>query len=113
MKLIAPALTALLLLTIAEIAIAEPLLTISCENPKGFRMQYGVSPHDLVEAKQNHRPEPEPRLKGPTQDGYGERPTFIVDANQKNMTVVWTESPETVAARKLARQLDTLFELRP
>jgi hypothetical protein len=59
---------------------------------------------DLAEAKQNHRPEPEPRLKGPTQDGYDERATFVIDADQKNMTVVWTESPETVAARKLARQ---------
>jgi hypothetical protein len=42
MKLIAPAVTALLLLTIAKISIAEPLLTTPCENPKGFRMQHGV-----------------------------------------------------------------------
>jgi hypothetical protein len=105
MKLIAPALTALLsLLTIAETAVAQPLLTISCDKPKGFNMRYGVPLHELAEAQQNHRPEPKPSLKGPTQDGYFETPNFVIDANQKNMTVVWTESPETVAARKSMKQ---------
>src|SRR4029453_17201252 len=91
------ALSAILAISLSPKAIAEPLVTISCEKPEGVSMAYGVSPTDRINASANSQSgKIEPRLKGPTKDGYRGKPTFVVDSNKKNITVSWTELPENV-----------------
>src|SRR4030095_363980 len=86
-------------------AIAEPLVTISCEKPEGVSMAYGVSPTDRINASANSQSgKIEPRLKGPTKDGYRGKPTFVVDSNKKNITVSWTELPEDAELQKQAKE---------
>jgi hypothetical protein len=88
------------------ISIAEPLVTIPCDKPNGFNMQYGVSFTERLEAARNNLPEPtKPKLTGPTKDGYAGKPTFIIDTNRKDMTVVWSELPDDVKLRQQAKDL--------
>ena len=51
-------------------AFAEPLVTITCDKPEGFSIAYEPT---------------KPSVKGPTKDGYRGKPTFVIDANKKNM----------------------------
>jgi hypothetical protein len=89
-----------------SISVAEPLVTISCDKPDGFNMTYGVSFGERVEASKNNLPEPtKPSLKGPNKDGYLGKPTFIIDTNRKDMTVVWSELPDDVKLRQQAKEL--------
>jgi hypothetical protein len=83
---------------------AEPMLTISCEKPKGFNIEYGTTLHERVEADQKKQAEPAPSLKGPTKDGYSGLPTFSIDSNKKKMTVTWAEPPENAEVRKLEKE---------
>jgi hypothetical protein len=57
------------------------------------------------EASQKKQPEPPPALSGPNKDGYGGKPTFVIDSNAKDMTVIWAELPEDVELRKQAKEL--------
>jgi hypothetical protein len=87
-------------------SIAEPNVTISCDKPEGFNMKYGVSFTEQLEAAKNKLPEPtKPTLTGPTKDGYAGKPTFIIDKNEKDMTVVWSELPDDVKLRQQAKEL--------
>jgi hypothetical protein len=88
---------------------AEPPLTISCEPPDGFNIGYGTTITERIAADQKKQPEPPPTLRGPTKDGYSRKPTFVIDSNRKNMTVIWAESPDDVEVRKLAKK----FNLAP
>ena len=85
---------------------AEPLLTISCENPDGFSIKYGTTITERIAADQKKQPEPPPTLRGPTKDGYSQKPTFIIDSDRKKLTVIWAESPDDVEVRKLAKQFN-------
>jgi hypothetical protein len=86
-------------------AIAEPLVTISCDKPEGFNIVYGVSLTERFNASQNNQQRPtEPSLKGPTKDGYSGKPTFVIDSNKKNMTIGWTKLPEDVELKKQAKE---------
>jgi hypothetical protein len=85
---------------------AGPMLTISCDKPNGFNIAYGASFKERVEARREKQPEPPPSLKGPTQDAYTGKPTFIIDSNEKKMTIIWTELPEDVELRKKAKELN-------
>jgi len=67
-------------------------------------MQYGVSFSDPLRATENNQPEPKPSLEGPTKDGFVGKPTFVVDTNEKNVTVIWGELPEDVELRKNAKE---------
>ena len=87
-------------------AIAEPLVTISCEKPDGFSLAYGVSFSDRLNASSNNQPEPtKPSLKGPVKDGYAGKPTFVIDLNKKKMTMIWGELPDDIQLRKRAKEL--------
>ena len=97
------ALCAVLAISLAPMAIAEPLVTISCEKPEGVSMAYGVSPTDRMNASAN-RGKIEPSLKGPTKDGYRGKPTFVIDSNKKNITISWTELPEDAELQKQAKE---------
>ena len=80
--------------------LAEPLVTISCHEPKGSRMEYGASARERVRAEIDKKSEPKPQLRGPTKDGYDMNPTFIVDSGKKKLTVTWSESASDVELRK-------------
>jgi hypothetical protein len=101
--------TVILALTcIAVNADAETLVTITCEKPNGFRMEYGTS----AEAATGSEPE-KATLSGPTKDAYRGKPTFIVDPTRKNMIVIWNQSPEDAAWKKQAKDLFNLNSLSP
>jgi hypothetical protein len=98
--------TALVLACICAIpkADAEPLVTISCDKPNGFNIRYGTTLQQRFEASQKKQPEPAPALSGPNKDGYLGTPTFVVDSNKKDMTIIWAELPEDVELRKQAKE---------
>src|SRR5215467_9878882 len=75
---------------------AEPMLTISCEEPKGSSIEYGSTPAERIAADQKKEPRPSPTLRGPTEDGYSRKPTFVIDSDEKNVTVIWAESREDI-----------------
>jgi hypothetical protein len=102
-RLVIIAMLALTCLTVAK-AEAEPLVTISCDKPEGFSIQYGVSFPESLEASKKNQAEPPPSLKGPTKDGILGTPTFVIDSNREKMTVTWAELPEDVEARKQAKE---------
>lgn len=84
---------------------AEPMLTISCDKPEGFNIEYGTTLMQRFEASQKKQPEPQPALSGPNKDGYVGKPTFVIDSN-RNVTVIWAELPEDVELRKRAKELN-------
>jgi hypothetical protein len=99
------ALCALLAICLSPNAIAEPLVTISCEKPEGVSMAYGVSLTDRVNASANGQSgKIEPSLKGPTKDGYRGKPTFVIDSNKKNIAISWTQLPEDAELQKQAKE---------
>src|SRR4030095_4514332 len=99
------ALCAILAISLTPKAIAEPLVTISCEKPEGVSMAYGVSLTDRMNASANNQSgNIKPSLKGPTKDGYRGKPTFVIDSNKKSITISWTELPEDAQLQKQAKE---------
>src|SRR5690349_20324607 len=91
------------------LSLAEPIVTISCEAPKGFRMEYGASARERVQAENDHRPEPKPHLKGPMKDAYTSIRTFIVDSGRKRLTIVWSESAADAEHRQRSKELNVPY----
>jgi hypothetical protein len=106
MRLCVLATTLVVLAYTVSIAKAEPLVTVYCDKPNGFNIAYGTTLKERVEAEQNKQQEPAPALRGPAKDDYSGRPTFIIDSNEKKMTVIWAELPEDVALRKKPQELN-------
>jgi hypothetical protein len=99
------ALCTILAISFSPRAIAEPLVTISCEKPEGVSMAYGVSLTERMNGSANSQSgKIEPSLKGPTKDGYRGKPTFVIDSNKKNITIAWTEFPEDPELQKQAKE---------
>jgi hypothetical protein len=99
------ALCTILAISLSPKAIAEPLVTISCEKPEGVSMAYGVSLTDRMNALANSQSgKIEPSLKGPTKDGYRGKPTFVIDSNKKTITISWTQFPEDPELQKQAKE---------
>ncbi|MBI1174787.1 MAG: hypothetical protein GC139_05920 [Sideroxydans sp.] len=103
----------LLACLVPSFVVAEPLLTISCDTPKGSRMAYGVSIPERVEAEINKKPVPKAHLKGPIADGYLARPTFVVDSAKKKLTVVWSESASDLEQKKKSKELGVPYCCSP
>jgi hypothetical protein len=97
---------ALLLSLPLSAASAEPLVTITCDQPKGFNITYGTSLRERFEAREKKLPFPTPTFSGPNNDGFLSKPTFVIDANKRDVTVIWTELPEDVELRKQAKKLN-------
>ncbi len=55
------------------------LLTISCDQPRGIRMEYGVSVGDALAAAANNVPDPKPSFTGPRPDAYVLKPTILIN----------------------------------
>ncbi|MEA2627343.1 MAG: hypothetical protein QOD06_3388 [Candidatus Binatota bacterium] len=94
------------ILVASSSAVASPLLTITCHEPKGQRVEYGVFPEEYMDAKGNGKPLPTPRRRE-SADGYsGVHPTFIVDSvRPKSMTVLWGDSAKFDAPKAAAKSL--------
>lgn len=92
---------AVLTISLAPSAIAEPLVTISCEKPEGVSMAYGIS---LAERMNASGAKVEPSLKGPTKDEYRGKPTFVIDTDKKTIGISWTEFPEDPELLKQAKE---------
>lgn len=71
------------------LSIAAPVVTISCDIPKGSSMEYGESSYDRVKSAIDKKPVPKPRLIVNKADGYTERPTFIILPTKKKLIVTW------------------------
>jgi hypothetical protein len=103
--LVAVAVLALTCIVTVRKSDAGSLVTISCDKPSGFSMEYGISSIDRLRAKIDNEPEPtKPTLKGPTKDSLSIKPTFVIDSNKKKITVIWNELTEDAALRKKAKE---------
>jgi len=103
--LVAVAVLALTCIVTVPKADAGSLVTISCDKPSGFSMEYGISPFDSLRARMNNEPEPtKPTLKGPKEDSLSIKPTFVIDSNKKKITIIWSELAEDAASRKKAKE---------
>src|SRR5262244_4665026 len=99
------ALCTILAISFSPRAIAEPLVTISCEKPEGVSMAYGVSLTERMNGSANNQSgKIEPSLKGPTKDAYRGKPTFVIDSDKKNVAISWTEFPEDPELQKQAKE---------
>jgi hypothetical protein len=96
----------LMILLMPSPALTEPILTITCHEPKGKRMEYGVFLYEYYDAKIKKQTLPKPRLRT-MDDGYtGLTIPFIIDSAAPNkMTYVWGETAEVESYRKDARRL--------
>jgi hypothetical protein len=56
--------------------------------------------------KKSNQNLPPRKLTGPNEDGYGGKPTFVIDSNRRKMTVIWAELPEDAELRKRAKELN-------
>jgi len=65
-----------------------PLVTITCESPKGLTQDYGVTGAQRMQAAGDHKPQPAAHFSGPYEDGFTGRPTFIVDSDRKMLTLL-------------------------
>src|SRR5262249_49839950 len=89
------ALCAVLTIALSPNAIADPLVTISCEKPEGVSMAYGVSLAERMNAPAGGQSgKVDPSLKGPTKDAYRRKPTFVMECDKKNVGMSWPELPE-------------------
>ncbi len=88
------------------------LLTISCDQPKGIRMEYGVSVGDALAAAANNVPDPKPSFTGPRPDAYVLKPTILINRARTQATIVWSRPPEEEAdaKRRLAADLPPLSD---
>ncbi len=75
------------LLLFASSATAEPMMTVTCEQPKGVRTEYGVSLSEYFDAHMQKRPESKPSFKAPKPDAFIGKPTFIADSSKRKATV--------------------------
>ncbi len=92
------------LLLLSNMVLAEPMMTCTCDQPKGVRTEYGVSLNEYFDAHMEKRPEAKPSFKEPKPDAFINKPTFIVDSGKTKMTVVWSESDEDIKSRKESRK---------
>src|SRR5689334_6602639 len=76
---------------LATAANADPLLTISCDPPKGTTVAYGVNGTEYAESEVKHVPPPRPALRGPEPDGFSARFSLVVSPTGHEATVVWED----------------------
>jgi hypothetical protein len=86
---------------------AEPLLTISCPAPRGTSVLYGVSNLADMKAGIDHTPRPAPTYRS-TPDELLFKPTFVLDSNKKNITVVYAEREKDVKLRESTTEVGAI-----
>ncbi len=96
----------IMILLVPSPALTEPILTITCHEPKGKRMEYGVFPNEHIDAMVKKKAPPKPRFRT-VDDGYtGLTATFIVDsAAPDKMTYIWGDTAEFEPYKDTARQV--------
>ena len=70
---------------------AEPLVTITCDPPKGVSQRYGVTDEDRMKTAHGV---PAPHLIPPEPDGYNSKPIFLVDSSRTKLTMLWSNLKE-------------------
>ncbi len=89
---------------------ANPLVTVSCDMPKGYSMEYGVSSFERIDAAISEKQEPtNSHFKEAMKDGYENKPTFIISSDKKKATVVWAESAKEIKHREQAKSLNAPY----
>src|SRR5882672_9311594 len=61
--MIKTAFVGIMILLMPSLALTEPILTITCHEPKGKRMEYGVFPNEHIDAIVKKKAPPKPRLR--------------------------------------------------
>jgi hypothetical protein len=77
---------------------AEPLVTITCDPPKGVSQRYGITDEDRMKTAHGV---PAPHLIPPEPDGYKGKPIFIVDSNKRKLTTLWADAQPNEEAREV------------
>lgn len=95
------------------LSVANPVVTISCDIPKGSSMEYGESSYARVQSAIDKKPVPKPGLVVNKADGYEERPTFLIDSTKKKLIVTWAESDVELQQRKQAKELGVPYCCSP
>jgi hypothetical protein len=103
---------ALILALVPLACSADPLVTITCAQPKGLSQYYGIAARDREKAASEHK-QPENHLSEPDKDGFNAKPTFIVDSNRKKLTLLWAESAGETALRQWSKNLGTQWDPDP
>lgn len=99
---------------ITTLSFAEPLVTVSCHEPMGSSMEYGVSSFERVQAAIDKKQKPtESHFKEAIKDGYERKPTFIVDSDKRKATIVWAESAKEAKQRELAKSVNVPYCCSP
>jgi hypothetical protein len=91
-----------------KVCIAEPLVTIACEAPKGQTENYGA-----ITAATSGKPPPPNKLSVAVPDGFNAKPTFIVDSSRKQLTMIWNDTPAELAMRDLAKSQGIKMQPEP
>jgi hypothetical protein len=84
-----------LLLACATVA-AKPLVTVTCDSPKGVTEAYGIQPGE--------KPDRPLTLKTPGPDGYQSKPTLILDSGLKKLSVLWVAAGADLEQQDAAKK---------
>jgi len=95
------------------LSVADPVVTISCDTPKGSSMEYGESSYARVQSAIDKKPVPKSGLVVNKADGYEERPTFIINSTKKKLIVTWAESEDELNQRKQAKEVGVPYCCSP
>jgi len=83
-----------LMLFAPALCLADPLVTVTCDPPKGVSQHYGVTDEDRMKTAHGV---PAPHLLPSEPDGYGHKPIFIIDSDKKKLTTLWADLPDEKA----------------
>ncbi|MBI3902551.1 MAG: hypothetical protein HY306_06355 [Nitrosomonadales bacterium] len=99
---------------ITTLSFAEPLVIITCHEPMGSSMEYGVSSFERVQAAIDKKQKPtKSHFKEAIKNGYERKPTFIIGSDKKKATIVWAESAEEAKQRELAKSVNVPYCCSP
>lgn len=95
-------------------AFSKPLLTVTCNEPKGSSMGYGVPWFERTKAALDKKPIPtESHFQQEAKDGYDRKPAFIIDSSKRKVTITWAESADEQELRKQAKSENLPFSPTP
>jgi len=99
---------------ITTFSFAEPFVTVSCHEPMGSSMEYGVSSFERVQAAIDKKQKPtKSHFKEAIKNGYERKPTFIISSDKRKATIVWAESAKEAKQRELAKSVNVPYCCSP
>jgi hypothetical protein len=91
------------LLVLSSVCFSAPLVTITCQMPKGIGQDYGPTMWARIQADTAHKPPPSKDSFGTHDAQLGVAETFIIDSNKKRVTRLWVDSLEDKKLREEAK----------